>query len=145
MKPIFFAILMTISFFAQTSQAAEPKMSSNVITAFETNFAEAENAQWSTVENLFKVTFNLDDRAMFAFYDGEGDLVVTGTYLTARQLPKPAQKRLAEAAKGYTITEVFEINDGTESKYYVSLVNDRESKVLESKGVKWDIFKSSCR
>lgn len=145
MKPIFFAIVLMISFFAQTIQAAEPKMSANVVTTFQAQFGDAENAQWSVVENLFKVTFTLDEQSMFAFYDGEGDLVVTGKYLTAKQLPKAAQKHLAEAAKGYRITEVFQIDNGTDSKYYVSLAGESGSKVIESKGVKWDTFTANSK
>jgi hypothetical protein len=145
MKPILFALLMMCSFFAQSSQAAEPKMSPNVVTSFHLHFGDAENAQWSVVENLFKVTFTLDEQAMFAFYDTDGDLVVTGKYLTTKQLPKPAQKRLADAARGYKITEVFEISSGLDSKYYVSLVNEGATKVIESNGVKWDTFKANSK
>lgn len=136
---------MMVSFLSQSSQAAEPKMSPRVVQAFETTFADAEDAQWSVVENLFKVDFTLDERAMFAFYNANGDLVVSGKYLKTKQLPKATQKKLADVAKGYSIAEVFEINDGLESKYYATLTNGSERKVVESNGSKWSTFKTSSR
>lgn len=145
MKPIFFAFLMLLSFFAQTGQAAEPKLTSSVVRAFEGSFSEAENAQWSPVGDLLKVTFTLHDHSMFAFYNTGGELVVNGKYLTVKQLPKDARKKLAEEAKGYKITEVFEISDGLDSKYYATLVNATEEKVMVSMGGKWSTFKTTSK
>lgn len=145
MKRILFALVLMISFFAQASGATEPNSGTDAATSFKISFAHAENVQWSQVDNLSKVTFILDEQAMFAFYTAEGDLVVTGKYLTARQLPKAAQKHLAEEAQNYKVTEVFELNDGLDKKYYASLVNDSGSKVLVSNGAKWDTFKTSSK
>lgn len=145
MKRILFAILITISFFAQATPATEPKSGADAAASFNTSFANAQNVQWSTVENLFKVTFTLDEQAMFAFYNSDGELVVTGKYLCTRQLPKAAQKHLAEVAQGYKITEVFELNNGLDKKFYATLVNGSESKVMESNGVKWDTFKTNSK
>lgn len=145
MKPIFFAILLTISFFAQTSSATGPKSGADAVTSFNISFASAENVQWSKVENLSKVTFTLDEQAMFAFYRADGELVVSGKYLITRQLPKPAQKHLAAVAQNYKVTEVFEINDGLDKKYYATLTNDTELKVMMSNGAKWETFKSSSK
>lgn len=145
MKPIFFAILMMISFFAQTSRAANPELTSTVVRAFETYFSDAENVQWSPAGNLMKVTFTVQDHNRFAFYNAQGELVVTGKYMTVTQLPKSAQKRLAEAAKGYKVTEVFEIDDEQNSKYYATIDNGTEEKILVSSGAKWGTFKKTVK
>lgn len=145
MKPILFALLMMISFFAQTSRAAEPELTSRVIRAFETYFSDAENVQWSPAGNLMKVTFTVHDHNRFAFYNAQGELVVTGKYMTVKQLPKLAQKKLAEAAKGYKITEVFEIDDELDSKYYATISNETEEKILVSSGAKWGTFKKTTK
>lgn len=145
MKPTFFAFLMLLSFFAQMSQAAEPKLNARVASAFERSFDEAENAQWSTVGDLLKVNFTLHDDSMFAFYNAQGELVVNGKYMTVQQLPKEARKKLAEEAQGYKIMEVFEINDGQDSKYYATLDGPTEEKVVFSAGGKWSTFKFTCK
>lgn len=145
MKSLFIAIVMMVSFLSQTTQAAEPHLTPRIVRSFETTFSEAEDVQWSTVENLYKVNFTLDDRRMFAFYNAEGELVVTGRYLSVKHLPKAAQKKLSEEAKGYTITEVFEINEGLNSKYYVNLNSANGQKVIESFGGKWSTFKKSSK
>lgn len=142
---MFIAICMMVSFLSQTSRAAEPNLSSRVVRAFETSFSEAEDARWSVVEDLFKVTFTLDDRPMFAFYNAEGELVVSGKYLSTRKLPKAAQKHLAEETKGYTVTEIFEINEGVDSRYYVAMNNDNGHKIIVSVGGKWSTYKKSSK
>lgn len=145
MKPILFALLLMISFFAQTSRAAEPGLTTTVARAFETYFSDAENVQWSPAGDLMKVTFTVHDENLFAFYNAQGELVVTGKYMTVKQLPKNAQKRLAEAAIGYKITEVFEIDDDQNSKYYATINNGTEEKILVSSGGKWGTFKRASK
>lgn len=142
---MFIAICMMVSLLSQTSLAAEPNPTSRVVRAFESSFTEAGDAQWSEVENLFKVTFTLEDRRMFAFYNPEGELVVTGKYLTTRQLPKTAQKHLAGEIGDYTVSEIFVINEGLDSKYYVTLKNGSELKVIMSAGSKWSTFTKSSK
>lgn len=145
MKPIFFAILLMISFFAQTSQAADPELTSRIIRAFNTSFTDAENAQWSEAGDLLKVTFTVHDKSMFAFYNTQGEMVVNGKYMTVKQLPKATQKRLAEAAKGYKITEVFEVSDEQDSRYYATVDNGTEEKIIVSTGGKWNTFKKTSK
>ena len=145
MKSIFFAICMMVTILSQSSQAAEPTATPNVVHAFETTFQNAEDAQWSVVENLYKVSFKMDNREMFAFFNSKGELVVVAKYLKIAQLPKAAQKKLAAVAKDYSITEVFEINDGEESKYYATLDNGSTQKVVESKGSNWSTFKTNSK
>lgn len=142
---MFIAICLMVSFLSQATPAAKPVLNSRVVRAFETAFSEAEEAQWSVVEDLFKVTFTLGERAMFAFYNAQGDLVVMGQYLTTKQLPKAAQKALAEETKGYTVTELFEITEGVDSKYFVAMHNGNEKKIIASVGGKWSTYKKSSK
>jgi hypothetical protein len=145
MKSIFLAICMMVTIFSQSSQAAEPKASPNAVHAFETTFQNAEDAQWSVVENLYKVRFKMDNREMFAFFNSKGELVAVAKYLEVSQLPKAAQNKLTETAKGYTISEVFELNDGEETKFYVALIDGSTKKVVESTGGSWSTFKNNIK
>jgi hypothetical protein len=145
MKSLFLAICMMVAILSQSSQAAEPKANPNVVRAFEIAFQDAENAQWSIVDNLFKVSFKMDNREMFAFFNSSGELLAVAKYLRVAQLPKAAQKKLNETAQGYTITELFEINDGAESKYYATLDKGSEQKVVESAGSSWSTFKINSK
>jgi hypothetical protein len=145
MKSIFFALCLMVSLLAQTSQAAEPNVTALVTRAFESSFKEADNVQWSQVGEFMKVNFTLQDQSMFAFYNAQGELVVNGKYMTVKQLPKVTQKRLAEEAKGYKLTEVFEISDGLDSKFYATLDNGTEEKVMVSSGGKWSTFKKTAK
>lgn len=145
MKSIFFALCLMLSLLSQTSLAAEPNVTALVTRAFESSFKDADNVQWSQVGELVKVNFTLQDRSMFAFYNAQGDLVVNGNYMTVKQLPKATQKRLTEEAKGYKITEVFEISDGLDSKFYATLDNGKEQKVMVSSGGNWSTFKKTAK
>lgn len=142
---MFLAICLMVSFLSQATPASEPVLTNRVVRAFETSFTEAEGAQWSAVEDLFKVTFTLEERHMFAFYNTQGEQVVIGKYLTAKQLPRAAQKALAEATKGYTVTEIFEINEGVDIKYFVAMDNAGEKKIITSVGGKWSTYKKSTK
>lgn len=145
MKPIFFAMLLMTSFFVQTSHAAEPDLTSGIARAFETSFTDAENARWSQAGDLMKVTFTLHDQDRFAFFNARGEMVVNGKYMTVKQLPKATQKRLAEAATGYKITEVFEVSDEQDSRYYATVANGTEEKIIVSTGGKWSTFKKTSK
>lgn len=139
---MFIAICLMVSFLSQTSMAAEPKLTNRIVNAFQTSFTEAEDAQWSQVEDLFKVNFTWNDRRMFAFYNTHGDLVVTGRYLSVKQLPKAAQQKLTAEAKGAAVTETFEISEGVDTKYYATIDNGNELKVVVSTGGKWSQYRT---
>lgn len=134
------AICMMVSLLSQSSLAAEPKLTNRVERAFQTSFSDAEDAQWSEVEDLFKVNFTLNDRRMFAFYNVNGELVVTGRYLSVKNLPKVARQKLEAEANGATISEVFEISEGLDTKFYATLYNGPERKIIVSTGGKWSTF-----
>lgn len=141
MKSMILAICMMVSLLSQSSLAAEPKLTNRIERAFQTSFSDAEDAQWSEVEDMFKVNFTLNDRRMFAFYNANGELVVTGRYLSVKNLPKVARQKLEAEANGAAISEVFEISEGIDTKYYVTLDNGQERKILVSIGGKWSTFR----
>lgn len=135
------AILMMVSFLAQATPAGEPKLTDRVVRAFETSFSDAEDAEWSEVDDLFKVSFTQNEHRMFAFYNAQGELVVSGRYLAVKQLPKTAQQKLAAEAAGLVILEVYEITAGVDTKYYATLDNGKELRVVVSTGGKWSTFR----
>jgi hypothetical protein len=145
MKSMFIAICMMVSIFSQSAKAAEPVVTNAAMQAFEITFRNAEEATWSQVDGLFKVSFKLEERQMFAFFNTTGELVVVAKYLKPAQLPKAAQKKLSEASKGYSITELFEINDGEKNKYFAALSNGSTAKVVESTGGRWHEFNNSSK
>lgn len=140
MKSMIIAICLMVSFLTQTSLAAEPKLTNRIVRAFETSYAEAEDVEWSEVKDLFKVDFTLEGRRLFAFYNVYGDLVVTGRYLSVKQLPKAAQQKLPSEANGAPVIETFAISQGIDTKYYATIDNGRELRVVVSTGGKWTTF-----
>jgi hypothetical protein len=145
MKSMIIAICLMASIFTQSAKATEPVVTHAAVQAFEITFRGAEGATWSQVNGLFKVSFKMDERQMFAFFNDKGELVVVAKYLKVAQLPKSAQSKLAEVTKGYSITELFEINDGEKNKYYAALSNGTTQKVVESTGGRWSAFKNSSK
>jgi hypothetical protein len=135
------AICLMVSFLSQSSLAAEPKLTNRIVRAFQATFSEAEDAQWSEVEDLLNVNFTLNGRRMFAFYNVHGDLVVTGRYLSVKQLPKVAQQKLTVEANGLTISETFEISEGVDTRYYATIDNGHELRVVVSTGGKWSTYR----
>lgn len=142
---MFIAICMMVSFLSQSSQAAVPPMNTSIIHAFESTYSEAENTKWSEVGSMYKVDFTLRDASMFAFYNANGELVVTGKYLNLQQLPKAARNKLVAAAQGATIAELFQLYDEAGTKYYATISSQSGKTVLESTGGKWSTFTKSSK
>ena len=138
---MFLAICMMVTFLAQASLASDVKVSPAAVRSFEGTFLGASNVQWTMVKNLYKVSFKVEEESMFAFYSTSGDLVATAKFLTVKQLPKSAQKRLASITKDANITEVYQITDTQDrTKYYVTLEKEGQVEVVESNGSYWTSF-----
>jgi hypothetical protein len=67
MRKIIIAVIMTL--FVTTAFASNNEISPAVETAFKAKFPGASEVQWSKGSNYYKVSFNNNGTAMFAFFN----------------------------------------------------------------------------
>ncbi|SRR6266496_4761327 len=133
------AVMLTVSTtYAFTGEEAVNKQA---LRSFETEFAGATDASWTTGNNYYKVTFSMNDQKLFAYYSMNGEFIAATRFISSFQLPLNLQSSLKKRYGNYWITDLFELanNDGT--GYYVTLETADVKIILKSTdGSNWSLF-----
>lgn len=120
-----------------------PAINRFVLVSFNHQFASARDAKWESNKNFFKVSFQMDNEILFAYYSLEGDLLAISRYISPDQLPVQLLISLKKDYSGYWITDLFEIHINEDSSYYITLENESQRKVLKSvDSSSWNTFKT---
>ena len=140
---------ITGSSFAASSLTASSRATGNpdinrfVLVSFNHQFASAREARWETNKNFFKVSFQVDNQILSAYYSLDGDLLAISRYISPDQLPVQLLISLKKDYSGYWISDLFEIHINDDSSYYVTLENESQRKVLKSTdSSSWSTFKT---
>jgi hypothetical protein len=138
-------LLIAIVLTTQLSFAADAPASS-VTRSFNRDFHTATDVQWQHSEVYDKVNFLLDNRFMNAYYTHEGELIAVTRNIVSEQLPL---KLLLELKKNYAdlwISELFEVVNGADDDYYISLENADEKLILKARANKnWKPYKKIAK
>lgn len=113
----------TINAFAQT------KAPSAVVGSFERTYANAERSTWTTVHDLYRVDFTLQDESLTAFFNVDGDLIAASRNITPVLLPIFLKSSLKKQFSNYTVSSLFEV-DGPDGIYYYAKVNNQKSQIM---------------
>ncbi len=128
---------------ATSPATGNPDINRFVLVSFNHQFASARDAKWETNKNFFKVSFQMDNEILFAYYSLEGDLLAISRYISPDQLPVQLLISLKKDYSGYWITDLFEIHINEDSSYYITLENESQKKVLKSvDSSSWNTFKT---
>lgn len=110
--------------------------------SFAQNFPEADNVQWSMIEQLYRADFNVDGEKRSAFFSAnDGTLVATSRYMVAAQLPRALQNSLKSYTASFTLIEVFEVQHDDGADYYATVQKTGETLILKAAASKWDVYK----
>jgi hypothetical protein len=134
---------MLLSVITQKSHAADNNtVSPNAVRSFQYQFGYSTEVKWAEINGLYKGEFSIGTEKHFAFYNENGELVAMARYLTLSSLPEIKRNSLLKRAKGYNITEIFEVwNDGG-TTVYATFQNEKEIRVLYSSSKNWVPFKN---
>lgn len=135
-------ILIAIVFATQLSFASETPAASLAKTSFSNDFYTATNVEWQHTDSYEKVSFNMNNTVMNAYYMPDGELIAVVRNIIAEQLPL---KLLIELKKDYGcfwISDLFEVVNESQDDYYIT-VEDADTKlVLKAKVNKsWKVYK----
>jgi hypothetical protein len=141
MKSIILAGTLFLAALTSKTFAADTKVSSLVLHAFETSFSQAGNAQWSVVNQLYRAEFTTDGEKRIAFFSGDGTLVATSRYITVGELPERLQRSLVRRTITGSIMEVYEVQSEGQTNYFATVQHLDGKIVLKSASTGWDVYK----
>ena len=135
-----FAIFTILGFMYSAGSYAQNKTPSAVLYSFQNSFGNAENVAWSTVKDLYRVDFAIEDQKASAFFNSEGYLVASARNITLLQLPMSLKSDLKNNYPDYEVTNLFEVDNENGVTYYATVKNSKKQFTLESNSGEWFTF-----
>lgn len=120
MKKVFFAALILVAAATQPLMAAGgTEVKREVRLAFEKEFSGAQAVNWESLpgKSIYHASFTINNERLHAYYDADGQLLVTGREVKVETLPLLITRSLDQQYAGYKASEVVEINNGLETSY----------------------------
>ena len=116
------ALLLLIS--ASAFTPSDTEVSVKIRTEFQKNFTAAKDVSWKKTNDIYFATFKINEQALSAAYNEEGELVGATRTITLADLPLSVSLAVKNAYEGYTIDDTVTelVNDG-QTKYYLTAEN----------------------
>lgn len=130
MKRLFFAVSLFACLFS-VPVFAKDKNIPDVLASFYKTFQNAQNVNWSMVDDMLRIGFTTNGREQFAYYSND-ELIVVATELKVEELPTVLQQQLS-AYKGYHVSRVYELNRNNVKEYCVVIDNSSRHVTLKGK------------
>ncbi len=139
-------LLLGISSISLASSGDE-KISRATLISFKQDFKKATDVSWSETATCFKVTFNLDDLVMYAYYDkSTSELIAVTRFLLSNQLPLNLQKQLRAKLNDGWIVDLFEVAAEGDTFYYATIDNGSQKLIYKSSGYSdWNLVSKMGR
>lgn len=134
MKRLFFASLATC--LIGLSSFASEKNVPLVLKTFYKTFQNAQNVNWTEVDDMIRIGFISNGHSQYAYYSND-ELVVVATEIKTDELPGTLKAQLAEY-KG-SVTQVYEMDKNNVKEYCVMLDTPSKRIVLKGKN-KWRTY-----
>ena len=128
---------LTALFISACLFAADPvSVNFKIQNSFRSDFPIAKNVKWINLEDkeLYEATFDYNGEEVNAFYNEEGELVSTARYISKDKLPMMAAKEIQCKYPGYIVRTIIECNKMDATCYYVTIVSEKKSYMLEASG-----------
>lgn len=131
MKKLLITTVLFLSI-AVTSFAGDAiNVNSKAVRKFSFEFAEAKNVRWTSTENYTKASFTLNNVAMEAFYDFQGNFMGKTNKIDIAVLPISAKRLLAKRYADCRVKEAIVFESTDETAYYISVENETHSLILK--------------
>ncbi len=131
MKKIFLTTLIAAMIGSQVFASDVSKVSYRVLVAFQAQFADATDVNWTVTEDYTKAKFTIEGEQVEAFFNASGDVIGTSRKTDLKRLPLNAIQKIRKSYAKYKVTETIEFEFNGERKYFVSLENEADRKILE--------------
>lgn len=131
MKKIFLTTLIAAMIGSQVFASDVTKVSYRVLASFKSQFADATDVNWTVTEEYTKARFTIEGEQVEAFFNASGDVIGTSRKTDLKRLPLSAIQKIRKNYSKYKVTETIEFEFNGERKYFVSVENDTDRKILE--------------
>ncbi len=131
MKKIFLTTMIAAFVSAQLFAADVAKVSYRVLASFESQFADATDVSWTVTDQYSKAKFTIEGEKVEAFFNSSGDIIGTSRKTDLKRLPLNAIQKIKKNYGKYKVTETIEFEFNGDRKYFVSVENDTDRKILE--------------
>lgn len=131
MKKFILVTLITVTIGSSVLAADVSKVSFRVLNAFKAQFTGATDINWSINADYTKVDFTIEGEKVEAFYNSNGDVIGTSRKTEFKRLPLSAIQKIKKNYAKYRVTETIELELNGERKYYLSVENESDRKILE--------------
>jgi 2',3'-cyclic-nucleotide 2'-phosphodiesterase (5'-nucleotidase family) len=104
---------------------------------FQTDFPAATGAEWEAAANIYEVEFDVRFRDGKAYYDAEGNLLMTVEEIRRSELPAVVKNAAEAKYPKYHIEDIDKIRRGTDVFYKIEMeLGDAETELqIRSNGV----------
>ena len=123
-----FSLILGSASFANNDESNNERASQS----FKKEFAQAKDVSWQKSGDMFRATFTLNERVLFAYYSQSGDLMAITRNITSDQLPIALQTSLRKNYTEYWVSDLFEMVSGGQTSYYITVENADHKVVLKS-------------
>ena len=135
-------IIASALFVSLSAFAGKEKVNEKVLKAFNTEFASAQEVEWTVSADYYKAAFGMNGQRVFAFYNTDGELIGLTRNIPSSQLPLKLQTSLKKNYNSYWISDLFEVSNNDGTSYYVTLENGDNKVILKSSaGNDWSTYK----
>lgn len=136
MKQLFFSIGLLACLFGSSAFASD-RNHPDVLNSFYKTFENAQNVNWTEVDDMLRIGFTLGGHQQFAYYSND-ELVVLATEIKVEELPTALKMQLS-SYKDYVVSQAYRLVKNDVNEYCV--VMDSPSKHLVLKGKKaWKMY-----
>jgi hypothetical protein len=142
MKKTILTLAVVAITLGSTAFAGEINVDKRVRRAFEKEFAGAVDVKWSTFEDYIKVDFSLNDVALIACYNAEGEKLAVIRNIQVSILPLVLQFDQKKHFPDYWVSQLFELVNEGGTHYYLTLENANQKIQLVSHGSsEWELVR----
>jgi hypothetical protein len=97
----------------------------NILDEFEKKFAGAKDIKWSTLDQSFASTFNMDDQQCRAMFNLQGNLEYKIGYGKEKHLPIDIRKAVNSMYAEFIISSVIEVEEAQRTFWVIALEDDK--------------------
>jgi len=133
MKKLMIAVALLVSLGAFAGKEKE-KVNEKVLNAFNTEFTNVHEVEWTASADYFKASFALNGQRVSAVFNTDGELMGMTRNIPSSQLPVTLQSSLKRNYGSFWISNLFEVSNSNGTHYYITLENGDNKVILKSSG-----------
>jgi hypothetical protein len=112
-----------------------------ILASFQHKFAGATDVSWESEKPYVKAVFSYNRQVLLAYFDTNGELIVTARNILSNELPINLLVQLKNEYPGCWISELVEMDRETDVTYYITLEDSsRKLKLKSFENYYWEIY-----